>query len=340
MSIMSNFTLSEGLEVECLVWCPRRIVEERDRSAFVRSLPWAREATRGVVGDIISEILNGVDIPCVSKLARPAARTTYRHWVLETDTSLKLPKAEDTDPSTVKGLWVAFEIVSRILDTSEESADEVKKVISLIKSRFTMDTNRSTGLHVHIGNGLNGFPLATLKKFSMLVVAFEHLIHTLHPRERLDSSWCKPPSRCAEFDDEPNLNLRLMKIERTGCVDDLIVEVMNPNRERGCAYNLCNLLLMGVPGEQKLTIEFRQHAGSVDQQTIVNWMGFAAALVEFSHKVPESQLLFLCTYKPQDPDFSIFSLMETIGRGNLVDFYRDRTFVHDTPEARSDSGNF
>lgn len=59
------------------------------------------------------------------------------------------------------------------------------------------------------------------------MVAFEHLIHILHPRERLDLHWCKPLSRYVEFGDEQNLNFRLLTIEQSGSMDALVVEVMS-----------------------------------------------------------------------------------------------------------------
>ncbi|MCJ1245470.1 hypothetical protein MMC30_002674 [Trapelia coarctata] len=335
---MSDLDPGVGLELECVLWCPKELVLRKDPDVFLGTISGAREATRYVVGDTICQLLNQADIPCVNKLVDPCVSSSYHQWVLEPDSSIKIPEGEGTDASSVKGLWIGIEIISRILDPTEECVEEVGQVLSLIKSRFRLANNKSTGLHVHVGNGNRGFALSTLKKFSMLVTAFESLINTLHPSERLLSQWCRAPSRSADFSDEPEMSLRLLKLEQCASVEDLVA-VMNPNDGRECAYNLTNLR-MRVPGEEKLTIEFRQHEGSVNLQAIVNWTRFAVALVEFSHKVPESQHLILCVDKSKYPAFTIFSFLVTIGRHDLIDFYRQNIFDHDTPEAKKDGGRF
>lgn len=318
-----------GFEMEVVVMCAREHILRINRHAYDHSIGTARELTRLAIGDLICRLLkNSVQVSCVNNMVRGIVfEPVYDEWSLEGDSSIRIP-APEGPVETVAGLPVAVEIISRILRPNPACSDEVFKVLSCIKSQFTMTTNRTTGLHIHVGNGDEGFPLATLKKFSMLVVAFERLINSLHPPERLTSRWCNPPSRSAAFADEPETCLRMLEIEQCRTQDDL-VDLMNPSSGRDCAYNFTNLLPVVCKGS-KLTIEFRQHAGSVDPPAIMSWAKFVVALVEYSHEVSESQHFIFCVKKSQDPSYTIFDLMTTVGRGDLVEFYRGKTFDHET----------
>jgi len=318
-----------GFEIESGIICARKHILRVNRQAFDHTIANARELTRLAIGDLICRLLaNSVQVACVNNMVRPIVFVpVYDEWSLEGDSSIRLPEPEGT-VETVAGIPIAVELISRVLKPNRACSDEVFKVLSCIQSQFTMTTNKTTGLHIHVGNGDEGFPLATLKNLTMLVVAFERLINSLHPAERLTSHWCNPPSRCAAFENEGDTSLRMLEIEQCRTEIDLI-DLMNPKSGRECAYNFTNLE-SGVGKGNKLTIEFRQHAGSVDPRTIINWAKFVVALVEYSHKVSESQHVIFCVEKSQDPSYTIFDLMTTIGMGDLVEFYRGKTFDHKT----------
>ena len=218
--------------------------------------------------------------------------------------------------------------------------EEVRCVLSLIKSRVELITNLSCGLHVHVGNAEKGYPLRTLKNFALLVTRFEREIHRLHPDERVIypgvRRWCCPPSQLLQPRD-PLLSGRC--IENVKTLEEL-QSLMNPVYYRNAAYNFLHL---AEPGGEFLdsyqTIEFRQHAASVDADEILAWVEFTTGMVRYSHHLVNSDWLFdLCSYCPTDDSFGILDLMRKFGQEDLVTFYRTRLHPKHRPEYNKSMG--
>ena len=338
MADSAPLNLTLGIEIETIIFVTRERLlaycepEELDKS-FLR----LEQETHDRVVNGIWALLYRANIPFHIRTMelwqfpgqprRP--EPAYENWSIEWDESIK-----ETFYKPSEGGSMGFELVSRVLTPTSESMQEVSQVLDLIKSRFSMSNNASTGLHIHIGNGGKEFPLGALKNFAMLVVAFEDLIHSLHPPERLQSRYCKPPSLCVDFEEDSSLFSKVLRIEACESVADL-VSLMNP-RNRRCAYNFYNLLPR-ADSRGKITIEFRQHAGSSDAVVITNWASFAASLVKYCHEAPEGEHRLFCVEKSRDSSYTIFDLMETIGRGDLIPFYQSRIFDHDN--GGSDDGD-
>ena len=254
----------------------------------------------------------------------------YQRWTLSED-EFKFPEL----PQDVH--YAPMEVISRILPSKQASFAEVRKVVSLIASRYKIKTNFTTGLHIHVGNGDRGFSLRCLRNLMQLVTAFEHEIESLHPDSRTkdsyeDDSW---PSYFSAPSQNWSLHpregpLRSVQIIQQARTLDELIELMHPCGTKFQAYNIS-----GLRPDEKQTIEFRQHIGSMDPDAVVAWAQFTTGLVTFAHNVSTPRLLDLLARQfgeasslppPRSEKMDILEFMEEIGVGHLVGFYKQRLY--------------
>lgn len=69
--------------------------------------------------------------------------------------------------------WCAIELKIPAFFFNPWALDQVEKALYVVNRRFTTVVNDSCGLHVHVGNCYEGYPLRTLKNFAMLITSFE-----------------------------------------------------------------------------------------------------------------------------------------------------------------------
>ncbi|KAK1029611.1 hypothetical protein LTS16_019560 [Friedmanniomyces endolithicus] len=168
---------------------------------------------------------------------------TYSQWDVTCDSSISMNEEEKTPlHNNIRYFdFYSIEIRSRILSadtplqtTPSESDpehthsigyyEEVNAVLSHLHktfntpptNRFTLLTNRSCGMHVHVGNGKEGFPLQTVKNMLATYYACEPAIDTLHASNRVGGSGipCLPPGQsyvdisagCFDFSDPDAYN--------------------------------------------------------------------------------------------------------------------------------------
>ena len=314
--------LTFGAEIECII----KVSKEQLTYLHRHPLSNAMNDDERVRQAVSYRLIEG-GIPCFP-FEGFLAPEAYDRWKITNDVSIDPEPFLDDDEHDYFGM----ELISRILRPTQDSFKEIEKVLDLIKSLFTLETNMSTGLHVHVGNQSDGFPFHTLKKFALTVVAFEHIIHSIHPDDRIDRDawWCRPPS--FNFDLAGLLHFeQISKVE--SCKDiSSIIDVLNSGNRRESAYNFQNLINTDPDLEKsKQTIEFRQHAGSSDSQEITSWVDFATGLVHYCHEVPMMPHLVLCLNKSLDPSFTVLGLMKVIGRSRLIDFYEPRLHHRASP---------
>ncbi|KZF25273.1 hypothetical protein L228DRAFT_65688 [Xylona heveae TC161] len=92
-----------------------------------------------------------------------------------------------------KPRYAGIELKSPILPVSQESFEIIREVVMLLKRKFSLHCNLSTGFHVHVGYGQHGIPLRTLQNLAQVVTIFQPQIDSLHPPSRLDNHWCRRP---------------------------------------------------------------------------------------------------------------------------------------------------
>ncbi|RYO90940.1 hypothetical protein DL764_008350 [Monosporascus ibericus] len=62
-----------------------------------------------------------------------------------------------------------------------EAHAEIAYVLDLLRARYRLHLNTSTGFHVHVGNGADWFPAAHLRRLGALLWAADPLLSRLHP---------------------------------------------------------------------------------------------------------------------------------------------------------------
>ncbi|MCJ1283247.1 hypothetical protein MMC26_002575 [Xylographa opegraphella] len=272
----------------------------------------------------IFEILSTNGIPVNIGLQDPDDNEWNDRWTIKEDSSIE---AFETNGDNIPDHeYKILELVSRILPLTDESFKEIEAVIQIIQTRYTLITNESTGLHVHVGDGNRGFALQTLKKLSILVVTFEHIIESIHPDARISADGtqqCKKSSWGTT-----DINEIGSTIEECQTFEELRA-LMNPDLTKKYAYNFGNLsLTQYLP---KMTIEFRQHEGSVDPERIINWVKFVTGLVSFSHAVSTAQHLWLWMTYSRDQTYTVLDFMKAIGKDELVSYYRPKLYLRSPP---------
>jgi hypothetical protein len=259
-------------------------------------------------------------------------REDYARWSLKRDESIEFksededhPHGNEEDEEDENHMYngsahlVTMEIISRMLRRGSDAAEEIRKVIALVSKQFKMSVNPKMGLHVHVGCGSGELPLETVKKFAVLVLSVGKHLDTLHPT-RIDNEywngiqdiihdgflrWLKPAERVNAI---------------YSCADKAkLVWMMSPNGMRHYAYNFASL-------DDKHTIEFRQHAGSVDPINFQCWAMVATKLVEFAHEISREDLEIFTASANSDPSFTVFNILLIIWRGKptgetLVKYY-------------------
>ena len=325
MSLESPLSQTFGVEIECIAKCSPLQVELAKMAVPPQRFQQAR---RGIVNAIYS-LFMAAQIPINNPLETYGV-SNYLKWSIWEDASIREGEEDLGWVGTYQ--YFGLEIISRVLQPDAEGLQEVFNVLDILSTQFNLITNRSTGLHVHVGNGTEGFPLPTLKKLAQLVTGFEHIIHSLHPDYRLEerevSRFCEPPSE-SRYLQSQNPFEKMLCIEEVDSLEEFL-EVMNPGMSRAFAYNFQNLDPWEESGSK--TIEFRQHAGTVNAAEIIAWIEFMTGLVSFSHEVSSVQHIAICMARVTDDKFSILDLMKLIGKKHLVEYYRDRFHMRQRPD--------
>jgi hypothetical protein len=247
----------------------------------------------------------------------------YKDWTLTFDDSIiSLTHEEKTVafpqliPTTETENWdsYGFELVSPpYLDSAITQAhhDISSMIAGLATPKTGMAANATCGVHVHIGLPSSAcLPTKVVQHLAYLVVVYEDEISRLHPahrRQRVTEIESNRLNFCAEGDDprdrcesgaidESTGEIQIQtfqsvykalgeirrvlfeEADRTADPVRYVVERMG--RARGYAYNFSAL----VKREGPKTVEFRQHAGSIDAGEIQHWIGFCVGLVALASR--------------------------------------------------------
>jgi hypothetical protein len=229
-------------------------------------------------------------------------------------------------------VWHPIEVQSPPYIFCEDSLEAVRLACRVITSEFRVETNATTGLHVHVGEGADGYTLQSIKKLMAFLWTFEPQIDQLHPRRRARLSdnematWYESLRRgsvlCARVSLDGTYPIKVLDglkiIFEAGDIDVLngLVEsdYMKP------AYKIEHLT---IENTIKKTVEFRQHEGTMDGTRVVEWIKTVVALVEWIIDVDSTVLLdFLeeaasfedaCWPEEEQPPYDIIDLFNDMG---------------------------
>lgn len=86
--------------------------------------------------------------------------------------------------------WVGVEVTSPAMWSTQESLNEVRNAVDLLKRTYRIVTSEACGFHIHVGQGPNHIPLTDLRRAAALFFAADPLLAQLHPAHRLDNVMC------------------------------------------------------------------------------------------------------------------------------------------------------
>lgn len=216
--------LDFGIEIECLIPGQGNLVAN---------------VARGVAADITA-----AGVGCYFA-GYSHARSD--HWKVVTDASIRAANG-----------YVGIELVSPPL--SDPGIDQVDTVCQAIHAMGAR-TNRSCGLHVHIG--ARNLTIPTMKRLALLYIENESVIDALMPPSRRGNS----NQYCFSI---KGANLRALEQARD------VAQIASALRPGGNRYVKLNFASYWKHG----TVEFRQHSGTIDPVKIKRWVGFCQKLVD------------------------------------------------------------
>jgi len=161
------------------------------------------------------------------------------------------------------------EIVSPVLE-GEDGFEQIRKIVKALSTAGGR-INRSCGLHVHVqASDLDG---QWLKNIMSRYDANADAIDAFMPPSRREGGYANR-QYCNRFSDGVNSS----SFARATSVDG----VRRCFYDRYVTVNLQPLTRLG-------TIEFRQHAGTLNADKILNWVGFCQQFIESSRPVEVTQ---------------------------------------------------
>jgi hypothetical protein len=275
----------------------------------------------------------------------------YKSWILTSDHSLsalqeseKVPAYPSKITSTTTEQWDTYgiELVSPpYLDIDlPKASEDILSLLSAITTPSTssITTNQTCGLHVHIGTPSGeSIPLKVLQHLSFLLIIYEDQIARLHPshrRQRSDEIESNKVNFASEYGDTMDTIERQILDEETGemvtrkfestykavhevrrILFEQVEQATDPishlqrrmGRKRGLIVNFAYLNRANGPQ----TIEFRQHAGTVDAEEISHWVKFCLGLVRLAWKYADG--MGECGVQHWKDRVDVVDLMEEMG---------------------------
>lgn len=229
-------------------------------------------------------------------------RMPLDRWIVTEDSTIKPPPQ---DFGMFKYTFVPVEVQSPPYLMSEGSLREVQRCCHLITRTYRTSSLESSGLHVHVGNSTQGFPLQTVQNLMAILFAFEPALDMLYPEHRRYNSWCLPLRRKsvqAQLIEHSKIELRdsIDVIYRTTSINQLI-KLMGACDNSGwkMTINLQHLkesetdedgFVFVRKDEAKRTIEFRQHEGTLDPEAVYHYVKTCVNFVEFAQEVSTPKL--------------------------------------------------
>jgi hypothetical protein len=206
---------------------------------------------------------NGLDVQ-----AEGYNHTTRNYWKLVPDQSISRQTGDRI------GGDAGIECVSPVLNGKKGIVDIKKAIRSLVGAGASV--NESVGYHAHFG--IAGLSIEHLRNLLYNYRGFEPIIDTIMLKNRrgavnnagVESRWAKSLYR--RF---PNENDFWQLLESCQSVRDIQYQVFGNDR-----YQKTNLMAYSRYG----TIEFRQHGGTLEEDTIIYWLYWLHFLIQVSKR--------------------------------------------------------
>lgn len=212
----------------------------------------------------------------------------YSQWNLVQDSSIEANLLGPQEPNMMRTLTsgedlarAGMELVSPIFYFAEKKT-WMPKLLQIESSlKDAAYANKSTGLHVHLGLESDpGLELPTLKALALLWAISEQAIETIHPPHRHGENnfWCKSllnrieaaPDRATKL---VHLAFYLVKAENLAQIQSFT------------GGSLSKMNISKATEKKKITVEFREHAGTLAADDIQRWVNFCQKMLLHSVKM-------------------------------------------------------
>lgn len=209
--------------------------------------------------------------------------------------------------------WCAIELKTPAFLFDPWALDQVGKALFLVKKHFTAVTNDSCGLHIHVGNCHEGYPLRTLKNFAMLITSFERQFSSLHSFDRINNHYVRPLTD--NFSVVMSVWDKLLKIESCRSVEE-VINTFNYDNNKWTAYCFLTLLNPSLR-----TVEFRQHSGTLDNDTITHWAKLSTNMISLAHSASHSGFYDIIKAHAHEENYNIINLLTDLNLPELAEYY-------------------
>jgi hypothetical protein len=255
------------------------------------------------------------------------AREHPEAWTVKDD-----GRVDEMRPKDGRYDYQPIEITTPAMYFSKEAVEEVLYVATVMSNTYRCVL--PTGLHIHVGDSDRGFKARTVQNLVATYFTFEEMIELIHPRSRIDFFMAPSLQRGSmmmletlkERDQTKDMGLRyLLAAKRTdiGKLWDATKAIPSGNYEKW--QNLrpaLNLRPLAKYPNMK-TIEFRQHAMTLDPMEIAHWLRFCVQLLEFADTVDQEVLrIFLYRYSHETKEtMNLKTILEELGMPREAEYF-------------------
>jgi hypothetical protein len=251
---------------------------------------------------------------------------SYTRWSITDDLTILIPpKSAPCDSPNYD--WHSAEVISPAMYFCPAALSQLRVACAVISSLFRVVATSSTGLHVHVGDGANGFNHNTLRNLVSLLWAFEPQLMTLHPPHRHNDDWCQTLHKDSRYAwRHPGRTVYKALGDFFSPTLETIDDLLKQFKVAGggqLAVNFSNLTdpMIG----EKQTIEFRMHAGTLEGDEVVMWVRTVVGLVQWARDVDTDVFMSVMSCAEVGIDeFGVVSLLEMLGLREEAAYYRGR----------------
>ncbi|KPM37075.1 hypothetical protein AK830_g9480 [Neonectria ditissima] len=209
-------------------------------------------------------------------------------WNVTVDiTVIEVTSGSSADASAFQGRF-GFEIITPVFYQTENDfwIQELRTGINSIADAVVWKANRSTGLHVHVGRGANDavWTLQEIQRIAAFYIRFEDAVDELHLVHRRSDNDCIESNRHNDMLKGLTTLEIYQRIRETGSIDE-ICQIMNycEGEEFYDGYTDSRFFKVNFTSLLKhRTIEFRQHEGTTNPETMIQWSRFILKFVNFA----------------------------------------------------------
>ncbi|KAK7893922.1 hypothetical protein LTR67_006623 [Exophiala xenobiotica] len=223
-------------------------------------------------------------------------------------------QVQDIGQRTLVGLELISPILAipdlEVSEHESESLAEVNHYLDILTRRSSAGTPyhfmagpKSTAVHVHVGlepseNSQVAIPLDIVRHLAWIVICFEDVLTLLHHPERHGYRGTKSYERANSTRAVYGSGIREVHSCKTFPLIEAFLEIFRDDiqsyvngkawlgsldRDRYCFVNFTNAIPRGHQ-TQMMTVEFRQHHGTLDKKDIDEWIIFVTAIIRAAER--------------------------------------------------------